>query len=99
MCLTVPPSPVVGVVASHIPPILPQVGRVAAAAAIPPAALYVGAVVLVILMLIAPVVWAAVWSEDPERRKAAKDVLDSLLKGIERIVRAVGTVLRSKKTP
>jgi hypothetical protein len=83
-----------GAVPGHVSLTLPQVGQAAATGAIPTsAAFYLGTGTLV---LIASVVWAAVWSKDAERRKAAKDVLDALLEGLERILKAIGSVLRSR---
>lgn len=64
----------------------PAMFRLCRGSAWPAASLAIPAVVYVcgaiIAVLIALVIWPAIWSKRPSRRKAAKDVLDSMLRAL-----------------
>jgi hypothetical protein len=74
-----------GAMTSHVVPVSPHAVWATATLAAGPAAVYVGGAIIATLIVV--VVFPAVWSTRPSRRKAAKDVLDSIL-------RAIGSIFR-----
>jgi hypothetical protein len=71
---------------SHVPPLANWLAGTSANT--PDAAVYVGGAIITALIVL--VIWPAVWSSRPDRRRAAKGVLDSLLKALDTLLRSRG---------